>query len=162
MFSNVELAEINGNITFTNDTDYWQANSFHITKFQNVTAFFQLGGNDVNVYGSGTFDGQGQAWYDLYASNSSTLRPVLFGVLGLHTGSIGPFNMLNSPQYYFFVANSSNLVFDGININSYSTSTHFIANTDGWDTYRSDNIVIQNSHVVNGDGESPTADAHSI
>jgi len=27
------------------------------------------------------------------------------------------------------------------------------ANTDGWDTYRSSDIVIQNSYINNGDGE---------
>lgn len=76
----------------------------------------------------------------------------MFGILGLHGGHFGPLNLLNSPEYYHFVANSSNLVFSDININTYSTSTHGAANTDGWDTYRSDNIVIQNSHVVNDDG----------
>lgn len=28
-----------------------------------------------------------------------------------------------------------------------------IANSDGWDTYRSDRIVIQNSVIINTDGE---------
>lgn len=35
--------DIQGYILFTNDTDYWQANSFRQI-FQNVTTFFQLGG----------------------------------------------------------------------------------------------------------------------
>ncbi len=32
-----------------------------------------------------------------------------------------------------------------------STSSNPAKNTDGWDTYRSDSITIQNSHVNNGD-----------
>lgn len=42
--------EIQGTIKFTNDTDYWQANSFPFV-FQNVTTFFKLGGDDVFIYG---------------------------------------------------------------------------------------------------------------
>jgi len=43
----------------TNDTDYWQAHAFNQT-FQNATTFFQLAGGDVNVYGGGMLDGNGQ------------------------------------------------------------------------------------------------------
>ncbi|EHL02163.1 putative Exopolygalacturonase [Glarea lozoyensis 74030] len=53
--------DIQSKILFTNDTTYWQANSFRFG-FQNVTSFFKLGGNDVNIYGGGTVDGNGQAW----------------------------------------------------------------------------------------------------
>lgn len=44
--SNIDL-DIQGTIKFTNDTDYWQANSFKQV-FQNATTFFQLGGQDVS------------------------------------------------------------------------------------------------------------------
>jgi galacturan 1,4-alpha-galacturonidase len=42
--------DIQGYIQFTNDTTYWQANSFKLI-FQNVTTFWNFGGEDVNVYG---------------------------------------------------------------------------------------------------------------
>lgn len=42
--------DIQGTIKFTDDTDYWQANSFPFV-FQNVTSFFKLGGDDVFIYG---------------------------------------------------------------------------------------------------------------
>lgn len=91
-------SDIQGYIQFTNDTDYWQANAFKQV-FQNVTTFFQLGGNDVNVYGGGFIDGNGQVWYDLYAQNIYILRPVLFGTIGLHTGTIQNLNLRYSPEY---------------------------------------------------------------
>ena len=144
------LLDIQGYIQFTNDTDYWQANSFKQT-FQNATTFFQLGGEDVNVYGGGTIDGNGQIWYDLYASNIYILRPILFGTIGLKGGSISDLNLLFSPQYYNFVANSSDVVFSNISISGASVSANVAKNTDGWDTYRSSNIVIQNSNINNGD-----------
>ncbi|KAH8793414.1 PGX, glycoside hydrolase family 28 protein [Hyaloscypha finlandica] len=142
--------DIQSYIQFTNDTVYWQANSFRFG-FQNVTTFFKLGGNDVNIYGGGTIDGNGQIWYDLYAANVYTLRPVLIGIDGLQNSILSNLVLRYSPQYYHFVANSSNVIFDNINIAGRSISTHVAKNTDGWDTYRSSDIVIQNSVVNNGD-----------
>ncbi|KAF9690522.1 hypothetical protein EKO04_011540 [Ascochyta lentis] len=142
--------DIQGTIKFTNDTDYWQKNAFFQT-FQNATTFFQLGGEDVNVYGGGTLDGNGQAWYDLYAKDIYILRPILFGAIGLHGATIEDLNFRYSPQWYTFVANSTDVVFSNIDIFGGSTSKNPAKNTDGWDTYRSSNIVIQNSHIDNGD-----------
>ncbi|KAH7092516.1 pectin lyase fold/virulence factor [Paraphoma chrysanthemicola] len=142
--------DIQGTIQFTNDTDYWQKNAFYQV-FQNATTFFQLGGTDVNVYGGGTLDGNGQVWYDLYAANIYVLRPILFGTIGLKTGRIEDLKLRYSPQWYNFVANSSDVIFSNIDIEGLSTSKNTAKNTDGWDTYRSDNIVIQNSNINNGD-----------
>jgi galacturan 1,4-alpha-galacturonidase len=143
--------DIQGYILFSNDTTYWQANSFKFG-FQNVTSFFKLGGNDVVIYGGGTLDGNGQVWYDLYAANIYTLRPVLIGIDGLHNAIISDLLLRYSPEYYHFVANATNVVFDNLNISGASKSKNIAKNTDGWDTYRSSNIVIQNSYINNGDG----------
>lgn len=50
------------------------------------------------------------------------------------------------------MANSSSVLFDGISISGFSTSVNLAKNTDGWDTYRSEDITIQNSIINNGDG----------
>lgn len=147
-----DQVDIQSYIQFSNDTSYWQANSFRFV-FQNVTSFFKLGGNDVNIFGGGTVDGNGQIWYDLYASNIYTLRPVLFGIDGLHNSIIRDLVLRYSPEYYHFIANSTNVIFDNINIAGTSKSKNMAKNTDGWDTYRSSDIVIQNSVVNNGDGK---------
>ncbi|KAF2002010.1 glycoside hydrolase family 28 protein [Amniculicola lignicola CBS 123094] len=142
--------DIQGTIKFSNDTDYWQKNAFKQI-YQNATTFFQLGGTDVNVYGGGTLDGNGQVWYDLYAKDIYILRPILFGTIGLHGGVISDIKLRYSPQWYNFVANSTNVVFSNIDIEGDSINANPAKNTDGWDTYRSSNIVIQNSHINNGD-----------
>ncbi|ETI21899.1 hypothetical protein G647_05969 [Cladophialophora carrionii CBS 160.54] len=115
--------DIQGYIQFTNDTDYWQAHSFKQV-FQNATTFFKLGGEDVNVYRGGTLDGNGQVWYDLYAQDIYTLRPILFGTVGLHSGTISNLNLIYSPQYYNWVANPSNVIFSHISITGFSTSNN--------------------------------------
>jgi polygalacturonase len=85
----------------------------------------------VNVYGGGTFDGNGQAWYDLYASDPYTLRPILFGTIDLHGGTIEDINLRYSPQWYNLVANSTDVVFSNITISGESVSSNTAKNTDG-------------------------------
>lgn len=76
------------------------------------------------------------------------------GIDGLKNSIIADLKWRYSPQYYSFVANASNVVFDGIDITGRSSSKNEAKNTDGWDTYRSRDITIQNAHVNNGDGMS--------
>lgn len=52
---------------------------------------------------------------------------------------------------YNFVANSTDVAFDAIDISGYSQSKNVAKNTDGWDLYRTSNAVIQNSVINNGD-----------
>jgi len=89
----------------------------------------------------------------LYAANIFTLRPVLIGIDGLHDSIISDLVLRFSPEYYHFVANSTNVIFDNINIAGASKSVNIAKNTDGWDTYRSSDITIQNSIINNGDGK---------
>lgn len=112
-----------------------------------------VGGNDVAIYGGGVIDGQGQAWYDLYAENIYIYRPIILGVVGLHNGTIRDLNLRYSPQYYQFIANSTNVVFDNMTISGGSNNGNPAKNTDGWDIYRSSDVVVQNSVVNNGDGK---------
>ena len=105
-----------------------------------MTSFFKLGGNDVNIYGGGTLNGNGQVWYDLYAANIYILRPVLIGIDGLKNSIVSGLLLRYSPEYYHFVANATNVVFDNINIYGASTSVNLAKNTDGWDTYRSTGV----------------------
>jgi galacturan 1,4-alpha-galacturonidase len=148
----INSADIQGEILFSTNTTYWQANSFRFI-FQNVTSFFKLGGDDVMIYGGGTLNGNGQVWYDLYAKDIYTLRPVLIGIDGLTNSVLSNLVLRYSPEYYNFVANATNVVFDNINIAGGSSSSNVAKNTDGWDTYRSSDIVIQNSVINNGDGK---------
>ena len=131
LFAHISLLDIQGTIQFSNDTDYWQKNAFKQV-FQNATTFFQLGGKDVNVYGGGTLDGNGQVWYDLYAKDVYTLRPILFGTIGLKGGRIEDLNLRYSPQWYNLVANSTDVVFSNITISGESKSANTAKNTDGY------------------------------
>lgn len=137
-------------MTFSRDTDYWQANSFKYA-FQGQSAFLAIGGTDVNIFGDGTIDGDGQIWWDLMAANSTTARPMLFNIDGLDGGTMSNLLMQNPPNWFNIIQNSKNVVIDNITLDVFTSGPNPARNTDGWDTYRSSNIVIQNSNVDNTD-----------
>lgn len=149
--SSVDL-DIQGTLNFPSDNlTYWQANSFDL-QYQNATSFFILGGSDINVYGWGTVQGNGQAWWDAYVSNKKLKRPVLFAVVGLQGGSVSELKLRNSPFWHNVIVNSSDVVYSGLDLFSTSNNENFEKNTDGWDIYRSERVTIENSTITNGDG----------
>ncbi|CAG9942894.1 unnamed protein product [Clonostachys rosea f. rosea IK726] len=147
----VDIA-ITGTIKFCDDIDYWLPRTFKF-QFQGSSTWWVIGGEDINIYGSGvgTLDGNGQAWYDRFATNKTLQRPLLLVTDGLHGGSITGLNMKNSPNWHNLIANSSDILISNIEVHAGSTSANPAKNLDGWDTYRSDNIVIQNSYLDHDD-----------
>ncbi|EAW20375.1 putative polygalacturonase [Aspergillus fischeri NRRL 181] len=141
--------DIQGKIVMTNDIDYWLANSFKYA-FQDSSSFVQIGGTDINIYGGGEIDGNGQAWWDARMNNKTIQRPILVTYMDLHGGSVSNITLRNSPNWFQLVFNSSNIVFDSMYLNASSSNSNPTANS-GEDTYRSDNIVIQNSRIFNSD-----------
>ena len=49
------------------------------------------------------------------------------------------------------VNEGENVVFRNITLSAVSASGNEAKNTDGWDVYRSNNVVIQDSNINNGD-----------
>lgn len=90
---------ITGHLKFCDDVDYWAKNTFRY-QFQNASSSWVWGGKDVNIYGNGQgiIDGNGQAWYDRFASDPLVHRPHLFLTDGLHGATITGLKMRNSPN----------------------------------------------------------------
>ncbi|KZL64293.1 murein transglycosylase [Colletotrichum incanum] len=142
-----------GTIVFSDDVKYWQTNTFAY-RYQNVNLMWRFGGEDVNIYGlgQGLIEGLGQTWWNANVANSTVVRPLLLGTDGLKGGSITGLNMRNSPNWFNIIANSSDILISDMNlVVEVTNKTSPAKNTDGWDTYRSDNIVIQNSIIDNTD-----------
>ncbi|KAH6662226.1 pectin lyase fold/virulence factor [Plectosphaerella plurivora] len=70
---------------------------------------------------------------------------------GLKGGSVTGLKFRNSPNWHNLIANSSDILISDIDIYSRSTSENEAKNLDGWDTYRSDNVIIQNSYLDHDD-----------
>ncbi|KAI0147483.1 polygalacturonase [Xylariaceae sp. FL1272] len=147
----VDIA-LSGSINFSDDIDYWTANSFKYD-FQNSTAYWKIGGKDVNFYGGGVgvINGNGQIWWDAFAANSSLLRPITLVIDSLDGGSVTGIQMNNPPNWFNFITTSSDILISDMILTVKVTGANPSHNTDGWDTYRSDNVVIQNSQVDNTD-----------
>ena len=88
---------LTGTVGFCDDVDRWLGSAFQLG-FQNQSTFWLVGGEDVHVYGGGTLDGRGQAWYDRFAVNETLQRPILLTTDGLRGGSITGIKMRNSPN----------------------------------------------------------------
>ncbi|KAF3904580.1 Exopolygalacturonase [Orbilia brochopaga] len=147
--NNVDI-EIQGTIKFTDDIAYWEKNSFKY-EFQNSSSFMQISGKNVNIFGGGTIDGNSQKWIDEHAVNNLVWRPVLITFYDLDTAYISHISFRYSPNWYILVHTCKNVIFDNVSMAGGSSSANAPANTDGWDTYRSDNIVIQHSKIDNHD-----------
>lgn len=65
-FLNDVYIRLDGEIKFTDNITYWQANHF-AHPFQKSIAFWVWGGKDIKIYGSGTVNGNGQVWYDAFS-----------------------------------------------------------------------------------------------
>jgi galacturan 1,4-alpha-galacturonidase len=65
-FLNDVQVQLDGEIKFTDDIEYWQNNYFY-HPFQKSISFWKWGGKDIRIFGSGTLNGNGQKWYDGFA-----------------------------------------------------------------------------------------------
>ncbi|KAI8978247.1 glycoside hydrolase family 28 protein [Trametes punicea] len=141
---------LQGTIKFDPDIEYWSNNAFPFN-FQDQIAFWLLGGTNIVLDGGGTIDGSGQAWYDQFAKDSSTPRPILFTLFQATNVTVQNIRMINGPEWINFVNEGQNITFRNITISAVSTSKNAAKNTDGWDIFRSDNVVIEDSNINNGD-----------
>ncbi|KAM5360119.1 hypothetical protein ACJZ2D_013978 [Fusarium nematophilum] len=114
---------ITGEIHFKPDPYYWAENSFKYP-FQNMSSFWKFGGKDINIYG------------DL-----SNGKSVLDGHGQEYWEEI----------WFNIIANSTDVLISNLDLRASSLNGVKIANSDGWDTYRSDNVVIQDSFIDNTD-----------
>ncbi|CAL1711768.1 unnamed protein product [Somion occarium] len=141
---------VQGAIRFNPDLPYWTGNAFYFP-FQDQVAFWLLGGNNIVLDGGGTLDGAGQAWYDAFAKNSSLARPIILTVYQATNITVQNLRMINSPEWVNLVNEGKAATYRNITISAVSTSKNAAKNTDGWDIYRSDNVIIVDSTVNNGD-----------
>ncbi|KAI8962504.1 glycoside hydrolase family 28 protein [Daldinia sp. FL1419] len=149
---------ITGSIAFDDsDVYYWEDHSFKYA-FQNQSTFWKLGGEDVNIYGDlsldegkSVIDGKGQAYWEEIQRNKALYRPMLFALDGMKGASMSNLRMRNPPNWFNIIANSSDIIVSNMDLRAESLNGVKIANSDGWDTYRSDRVVIQDSLIRNTD-----------
>ncbi|QRV93919.1 polygalacturonase [Ceratobasidium sp. AG-Ba] len=97
--------------------------------------------------GKGLIDGSGQAWYD----KAPSIRPVLFTTANSTGVTYDRIKMINSPMWFNLVTDSSYITFTNTVLNATSSSSKAPKNTDGFDTFRSNHVTIQDLWYNGGD-----------
>ncbi|ORY97707.1 pectin lyase fold/virulence factor [Syncephalastrum racemosum] len=117
------------------------------TKFEKEKAFFYIAGDNIQWTGGGTFNGNGQGWYDAVNRNA----PPLFKPKATNSQFSG-FTIKQAPRSHFSINGCDNVLFDSLTLHTVSTNSKKDAhNTDAFDVSGSQNIVIQHSTITNGD-----------
>ncbi|KAF2800376.1 glycoside hydrolase family 28 protein [Melanomma pulvis-pyrius CBS 109.77] len=147
--------DIQGTLLWSTDIPYWLNNSLPVG-YQNQSTAFVLGGNNlkINGYGTGTFNGNGDYWYEWIRQqpNSSNYpgRPHQITFNGLTNSIVKGVNFLRSQMWTMSIIHSHNSVWQDILVNN--TGNKFqSSNTDGADTMFSSHLHFHNWTVHNGD-----------
>ncbi|KAI3544722.1 polygalacturonase [Colletotrichum filicis] len=150
--NNVKI-DIKGTLLWSKNTTYWLANSLPIG-YQNQTAAWVLGGKhlDVNGFGYGTFDGNGQTWYDLVKGESNyPNRPHALLLDGAEDSVFEGLRFVQAQMWTVTITRSKRVLLQDIYVNNTSSNRNPARNTDGANTMFSDNVHFRRWIIKNGD-----------
>ncbi|EIN14755.1 hypothetical protein PUNSTDRAFT_154787 [Punctularia strigosozonata HHB-11173 SS5] len=154
---------LNGYLSFIPDIQYWldAANTYRVVFIQNQASWFVLTGSDflVDAHNTGGINGNGQPWWSYYANRTredGDGRPIALTLSNVTRGVVKDFRIEAQPFWCNTVAQSTQVVYDGMYCNATNTDPawvgkNIVPNTDGIDTYRSDSVVLKNWDITCGD-----------
>ncbi|KAK3940277.1 pectin lyase fold/virulence factor [Diplogelasinospora grovesii] len=168
-FLNDIHVRLDGEIKFTNDTPYWQANAYR-HPFQHSIMFWKWGGKNIKISGSGVLNGNGQRWWNEFAGkeildpSNAYLRPILFyaqNATGLHIEGI---HMKDSPCWTNFFVTSKDISFKDVACTAVSNNaTALPKNTDFFDSLNVEKVRVERAWVdVGDDCFSPKSNATDL
>ncbi|KAJ0360461.1 hypothetical protein COL154_007555 [Colletotrichum chrysophilum] len=142
--SNIAI-QLSGTVSLSTDLSYWQKNSIQLT-YQDAYTAWAIGGSNIHIYGGGSYNGGGDAWYA-----AGKTGPIMLTLLNAKNVLVEHITMNKSPFWHNLVEGCTNVTYSHVNMNSVQTSGKQAQNTDGWDTYRSSQVTITDCTVINGD-----------
>ncbi|KAH7912878.1 pectin lyase fold/virulence factor [Hygrophoropsis aurantiaca] len=155
--------ELHGYLNFQPDIQYWlnANNTYRVVYIQDQASWFVVTGHDfhIDAFNTGGINGNGQPWWNYYTTVprlDGDGRPLSLTVYQATRGRISNFHIQSPPFWCNAVAESQDIVYDGMVCNATNTNPEFygqniVPNTDGIDTYRSDKISLLNWDVTCGD-----------
>ncbi|RKK22046.1 hypothetical protein BFJ65_g4664 [Fusarium oxysporum f. sp. cepae] len=156
-FLNDIHVHLEGEIKFTNDTEYWQKNAYK-HPFQNSIMFWKWGGKNIKLYGKGVLNGNGQRWWNEFAgkeildTTNAYLRPILFYAQNATNLDIQGVHFKDSPCWTNFVVTSKDISFKDVICTARSTNaTALPKNTDFFDSLNVENLNVERAWVDIGD-----------
>ncbi|HZL16398.1 MAG TPA: glycosyl hydrolase family 28 protein, partial [Polyangia bacterium] len=107
--------------------------------------------HDIALTGSGTIDGQGQAWWDAFANGSTAARPQEVSLGKVTRVQISGIRLQNSPEEHIWVKSDTDVTITGITIATPGTSGKSEPkNTDGVDVSAT-GMYFCNNNITDGD-----------
>ncbi|KAF9873799.1 exo-rhamnogalacturonase b [Colletotrichum karsti] len=149
---NVKI-DIKGTLLWSKNTTYWLETSLPIG-YQNQTAAWVLGGKhlQVNGFGYGTFNGNGQTWYDLVKGESNyPNRPHALLLDGAEDSVFEGLRFVQAQMWTVTITRSKRVLLQDIYVNNTSSNRNPARNTDGANTMFSDDIHFRRWTIQNGD-----------
>ncbi|XP_062209010.1 polygalacturonase At1g48100-like [Phragmites australis] len=140
--------QLDGTIVAPSDPNTWPANSK-----RNWLVFYQAHG--VSLRGAGLIDGKGQKWWDLpckphrggASTHGSCDSPVALRFFMSNNVTVQGLKVQNSPEFHFRFDSCRGVLVSGLSISSPALSP----NTDGIHVENTQDVLITNSVVSNGD-----------
>ncbi|KAL7419435.1 hypothetical protein Q5752_006273 [Cryptotrichosporon argae] len=154
------VLDVHGWLTFSTDIEYWIAHRIPF-EFQDQSLAFAISGDNFVVDGndSGGIDGNGQVWYE-YAKDFGNKfgRPMSLAIKKAKNVVVKNFSVVQ-PQFWAHITiEAENVLYKDCYVNATSTNPesksdpkNWLQNTDGIDTWRSNNITIENWVYQGGD-----------
>ncbi|KAF9078348.1 pectin lyase-like protein [Rhodocollybia butyracea] len=160
---NSAKVDLHGFLNFIPRVEYWlnMSNTFQVVFIQSQSSWFVVTGSDfeIDAHNTGGIQGNGQIWWDFFSNRTKDDgdgRPISLTVFNATRGTIRNFRVESQPFWCNCVAESQDILYDGMLCNATNTNpefagTNLVPNTDGIDTYRSDNITFLNWDITCGD-----------
>ncbi|KAF9463234.1 pectin lyase fold/virulence factor [Collybia nuda] len=154
---------LKGYLSFKPDVLYWlnANNTYRVVFIQSQASWFVITGSDfeIDAHNTGGIQGNGQqswSYFGTHAKADGDGRPIALTLSKVTRGIVRNFRIVSPPFWAHTVAESKDVIYDGIYVNATNTDPLYIGknivpNTDGINTYRSDNISLFNWDVTCGD-----------
>ncbi|KAH8178457.1 glycosyl hydrolases family 28 domain-containing protein [Sarocladium implicatum] len=152
--TNLENCDVSlqGELRWSTDFDYWKENVYSVI-FQNQSTCWLFGGTNVTFLGEGGwYNGNGQAWYDQNKNQSNQYgRPISITFYNSTNLWIDGLTIIQPQFWATHVWESKNVSIVNFIANATSNSTSTTVNTDGFDSWNADQILIENATVYTRD-----------
>lgn len=143
---------LRGELLFSDDIQYWLSNSYSVV-YQDQSTAWLFGGENVTFRGEGGwYNGNGQAWYTENRNQSNQPgRPISITFYQSKNLWVDNLN-ITQPQFWAtFVSHSYNVSLTNFYMSATSNDEWGTVNTDGYDSWNSDLLLVENAYITSGD-----------
>ena len=143
---------LQGELLYSTNVPYWLSHSINVG-LQNQSTAWLFGGLNVAFRGEGGWiNGNGQTWYTQNKDNSNEPgRPISITFFNSTNLVVDQLTIIQPQFWATFVTYSKNVTMTNVFVNATSDDQYATVNTDGSDTWNSQDILMQNWTVTNGD-----------